>query len=278
MPSYHRPVRLEDALEHLRRDRPRILAGGTDLYAAGGNSLAGDWLDITALEPLRGIEERPDRWRIGAATTWSELLAAKLPPAFDGLKAAAREVGGAQVQNTATIAGNLCNASPAADGVPALLALDASVELASVSGTRTLGLTEFILGPRRTALAADELVTSVLVPKPGYRAASRFAKLGARRYLVISIASVAATVEHEDRRVRAARVAVGACSPVALRLAELEADLAGQPLDARLGSRVEPRHFAALAPLDDVRASAEYRLQAALVLARRMLNELGASA
>jgi len=279
MTSYLRPVKLKDALDRLRRDRPRILAGGTDLYpSAETAALPGEWLDVTALPELRGIEMQADHWRVGGATTWSELLAAKLPPLFDGLKCAAGQIGGLQVQNSGTIAGNLCNASPAADGVPALLAIDASVELASWEGTRILPLADFVLGPRRTALRPDELLSAILVPRPQRRAASGFAKLGARRYLVISIAAVAATIESEDGRVRAARVAVGACSPVAQRLAELEADLIGMPIDARLGRRAAPEHLAALAPLDDVRASADYRRRAALTLVRRVLDTLGAAA
>jgi len=279
MTSYLRPVKLKDALDRLRRDRPRVLAGGTDVYpSAETATLPGEWLDVTALPELRGIKMHADQWRVGGATTWSELLAARLPPLFDGLKCAAGQIGGIQVQNSGTLAGNLCNASPAADGVPALLALDASVELASWEGTRVLPLADFILGPRRTALRPDELLSAILVPRPQRRAASGFAKLGARRYLVISIAAVAATIESEDGRVRAARVAVGACSPVAQRLAELEADLIGMPFDARLGRHAEDRHFAALAPLDDVRASAGYRRRAAITLVRRVLGALGAAA
>jgi len=277
MTSYLRPVRLKDALDRLRRDRPRILAGGTDVYpSAETAALPGAWLDVTALPELRGIRARADHWRVGGATTWSELLAAKLPPLFNGLKCAAAQIGGLQVQNSGTLAGNLCNASPAADGAPVLLALDASVELASWAGTRVLPLAEFILGPRRTALHPDELLSAILVPTPQRRATSAFVKLGARRYLVISIAAVAATIESEEGRVRTARVAVGACSPVAQRLDELEADLIGMPIEPRLGRHAAAKHVAGLEPLDDVRASADYRRQAALTLVRRVLDSLGA--
>ena len=108
-----------------------MLAGGTDFYPARvGRAIDEDVLDIGGIDVLRGITAGPAGWRLGATTTWSELLEADLPPLFDGLKQAAREVGGRQIQNAGTFAGNLCNASPAADGVPALLALDAEVELA----------------------------------------------------------------------------------------------------------------------------------------------------
>ena len=256
-----------------------VLAGGTDHYPARvGRPLADDVLDITALDALRGIQETPHGWRIGATTSWTQIIEARLPPLFDALKQAAREVGGAQIQNSGTVAGNLCNASPAADGVPPLLALDAAVELASVAGTRTMNLGDFILGPRRTARRADELLSAVIVPKPRARARSHFLKLGARRYLVISIAMVAATIEYERGRINTARVAVGACGPVAQRLPALEAALRGAPVAADLGSRVRAEDLAPLEPIDDAHGSAAYRREAAQVLVQRCLNELGAAA
>lgn len=278
MSLYLRPTRTEEALERLAAAPLTVLAGGTDHYPGRvAKPLAENILDITALDALRGIQKTPDGWRIGATTTWTQVSEAKLPPLFDALKQAAREVGGEQIQNSGTVAGNLCNASPAADGVPALLALDAQVELASVKGTRRLRLDEFILGPRRTARDADELLTAILIPKARASARSRFLKLGARRYLVISIAMVAAVIEAERGRIAAARVAVGACSPVAQRLPALEAALVGAPLDAKLGSRVRAEHLATLAPIDDPRASADYRNEAAQTLVARCLNRLGAA-
>ncbi len=279
MSLYLRPTRTEEALERLASAPLTVLAGGTDHYPARvARPLAEDILDITALEALRGIRETEEGWRIGATTSWTQLIEAELPPLFDALKQAAREVGGVQIQNAGTVAGNLCNASPAADGVPVLLALDAEVELASVQGTRSLRLDEFILGPRRTARRADELLTAITVPDPRAAANSRFLKLGARRYLVISIAMVAAVIEAKSDYVSAARVAVGACSPVAQRLPALEQALIGAPLNARLGEQVRAEHLAPLAPLDDPRASAGYRREAAQTLIARCLNALGAQA
>ena len=149
MASYLRPRELEHALRALAAGPRVVLAGGTDYYPARvGKPLDDDILDITAIDALARIEEDEQGWRIPARCTWSALLAASLPPLFDGLKAASREVGGVQVQNSGTICGNLCNASPAADGIPNLLALDAEVELASLSGTRRVGVAEFVLGNR----------------------------------------------------------------------------------------------------------------------------------
>jgi len=273
MGSYQRPTSLPEALAALAAGPRIVLAGGTDYYPARvGRPLDDDLLDITAIRTLGGIAETEEGWRIGATATWSDLLAAPLPPLFDGLKAAAREVGGAQIQNAGTLAGNLCNASPAADGVPNLAALDATVHLASAAGERTLPVRSFVLGNRRTALRADEMVTAITVPRPARPARSAFLKLGARRYLVISIVMVAAVAEFDaDGTIAAARVAVGACSAAAVRLPDLEAALAGHRPDPAL---VRPGHLAPIAPIDDVRATAAYRRDAALTLVRRAVEAL----
>ncbi|MEO8203741.1 MAG: FAD binding domain-containing protein [Betaproteobacteria bacterium] len=272
MPEYLRPARIDAALTSLAGGRFTILAGGTDYYAARvGKPLDDAILDITAIRGLRGIDTRSDHWRIGAGASWTDVLEATLPPLFDGLKLAAREIGGVQVQNSGTLAGNLCNASPAADGVPVLLALNASVELASTRGVRVLPLGEFILGPRKTARRGDEMLTAILVPKPAHAASSHFLKLGARKYLLISIVMAGVVLEHEGGIVRKARIAVGSCSPVALRLTTLEDALIGQPMGARLAAIATEAHLAPLAPIDDVRASAGYRVDSALTVVRRTI-------
>lgn len=272
MADYLRPRVLGEALQALNRPHT-VLAGGTDFYPARvGRSITEDVLDISDIAALRGITPEANGWRLGATTTWAELVATELPALFDGLKQAALEVGGRQIQNAGTLAGNLCNASPAADGVPCLLALDAEVELASQSGMRRLPLAEFITGVRRTALRPDELLVAIRVPRPPGDARSVFGKLGARRYLVISIAMAAVTLEIVERRIASARIAVGACSPVAVRLAELEAAIAGAIIDPHLEDRIEPSHLAPLAPIDDARGSADYRRDVVLALLRRLLR------
>jgi CO/xanthine dehydrogenase FAD-binding subunit len=272
MPAYARPTLLVDALQVLAGGGATILAGGTDYYAARvGKPLTEAILDVTAIAGFREIAETAHHWRIGGGATWTDLLEAQLPPVFDGLRLAAREIGGVQIQNRGTLAGNICNASPAADGVPALLALDASVELASTGHTRVLPLAQFITGPRKTLRRAEELVAAILVPKPECAARSHFLKLGARKYLVISIAMAAVVIEHSAGVVRRARVAVGACSPVAVRLTALEEALCGQAMDAHLPDWVRAEHLAPLSPIDDVRASAAYRVDAALTVVRRTL-------
>lgn len=271
---YFRPKNLDDAIVVLNSLGGQILAGGTDFYPALGERLPqGNVVDITAVPELRGISSEQVYFRIGALTTWTEVLRAPLPPCFNALKAAAREIGSVQIQNRATVAGNVCNASPAADSVPALLILDAEVELVSAAGVRRMPLAHFITGNRQTQKKSDELLTAVLVPRQVEHAASVFLKLGARKYLVISISMVAAAVEIDSAgSVSHARVAVGSCSAVARRLSDLESDLIGQPAGEQIGSVVRPQHLASLSPLDDVRATADYRRDASLTLVRRALQ------
>ena len=282
MTAYARPQTLRDALGILS-DRPhRILAGGTDVYPA--DAAAVGWgrpgldhpdsppvLDITGIDTLAGIRRFPHRVELGALVTWTEAIESDLPAWFDCVRLAAREVGGRQIQNRGTVAGNLCNASPAADGVPALLVLNARVRLQHRGGSREVALHEFITGNRRTSLRLGELMTAIVIPAPACAARSTFLKLGARRYLVISIAMVAACLEIENGRVRDARLSVGACSEVAQRLTGLEARLEGVPA-AEAPDMVRDEDLAALSPLDDVRSSAPYRRHGARVLVRRALD------
>ncbi|MBY8977857.1 xanthine dehydrogenase family protein subunit M [Rhodobacteraceae bacterium NNCM2] len=270
---YARPDSLEEALDTLARGGVTIAAGCTDLYpATERKSLPGSILDITGIAALRGITRQEGWLKIGAATTWTEILRADLPPAFDGLKLAAREVGSIQIQNRGTIGGNLCNASPAADGVPPLLTLDAVAVLHSAAGTREVPLADLITGPRRTALRPDEMVTAILIPDAAMKGAGSFLKLGARKYLVISIAMAAARLEVAGGILTGAALAIGACGPVATRLPEVERAITGAPPDpARI---TDAAVAAALAPIDDIRADAAYRHVAAAELLRRAVAAL----
>lgn len=280
MAGYAQPTSLAEAVTLLGDGGWTVLAGGTDVYPAlGENPLTSPVMDISRLGDLRGIAPSPDGGiRIGALTTWTDIVRASLPPAFRALQQAAREVGSVQIQNRATIAGNLCNASPAADGVPPLLALDARVELASRSGNRTLPLSDFIQGNRKTARDSGELLTFIHVPAAGLQGNSAFFKLGSRRYLVISIAMIAARLAADGNGIiTGAAVAVGACSAVAQRLPALESALIGQNLQAAAGIAA-PQHLAALSPIDDVRAPAGYRMDAALEGVRRALAMAGEGA
>lgn len=279
MTAYLRPRSLEEAIAIRAARDVAVIAGGTDIYPAHtarrawGEPTHKDVLDITAIPRLGTIEATAAGWRIGCLVTWSALAEAPLPALFDGLKRAAREVGGRQVQNRATIVGNLCTASPAGDGIPNLLALDAGVEIARPQGQRIVPLAEFLTGYRATALCADEIVTALLVPRlDGAR--GHFEKLGARRYLVISIAMAAGVVATDAAgRIATARLALGACSAVAQRLPALEAALQGVAL-AEAAEVPQLAHLTGLSPIDDVRATAAYRREAALTLLRDLLRGL----
>jgi CO/xanthine dehydrogenase FAD-binding subunit len=270
---YLRPEKLNHALKSLADHGGLIMAGGTDVFPAHvGRPLPSRILDVTKVAELRGISSTPDEFRFGGAVSWSEILATPLPSMFDALKAAARDVGSIQIQNRGTIAGNLCNASPAADGIPPLLALDAEVELASMRGTRRLKLEDFIIGYRRTARMPDEILSAVIVPFLSSGARSAFLKLGSRRYLVISIIMSAAVVHTNNHgHVDDIRIALGAASPVAQRLKSLESDLLNQPASLLAQFEITDAHLVPLSPIDDVRATASYRRDAAKELIRRTL-------
>ncbi|WP_121062606.1 FAD binding domain-containing protein [Chachezhania antarctica] len=273
--AYLSPTELTDALAALRDGQAKVIAGGTDVFPAMARGKGpAAFLDVTRIAGLTSITSDDGGTRIGAAVSWSAIVAADLPPAFDALKEAAREVGSIQIQNAGTIAGNICNASPAADGVPALLALDARVEIASADrGVRVLPLADFLLGVRKTALEADELVTAVLVPPQPDGMGSAFAKLGSRRYLVISITMTAANILLDrEGAIAEARIAVGACSAVARRLPDLERALIGQRPDA---ADVLAEHLGPLSPIDDVRGSAAYRLDVVQEQCRRAIQRAG---
>lgn len=281
--AFLRPTQLSEALGALAGGGPGgaswvLVAGATDHYPARvGRSPAEDVLDVTAIAGLRGVTAVDGGWRIGGLTTWTDLVEADLPPLFDGLVTAALAVGGLQIQARATVVGNVCNASPAADGMPNLLALDAVVELESHRGPRRVAIGEFVTGNRRTVREPHELVTGLFVPapKPGTSVRSTFEKLGSRAYLVISIAMVAAVVEVDpDGRIARARVAVGACSEVAQRLTALESELTGLPATPASAGIARAEHLAALSPIDDVRGSGAYRRDAALTLVRRALEKV----
>ncbi len=274
-----RPASIDEAVRALT-DGGVILSGGTDFYPAlVDRPLPTRIVDLSGIAALRGIALGGDEIRIGGRTTWTDVVRADLPPAFAALKAAAREVGSVQIQNAGTVAGNLCNASPAADGVPPLLALDASVELASAEGTRRLPLAAFITGYRKTALRPGEILTEVIVPRRHEAARSVFRKLGARRYLVISIVMVAASL-HRDAsgRIVHARIAVGAASAVAQRLRALEARLESAPPGRRAATLVADADLDVLSPIDDVRATAAYRRDAVLTELRRALADADGAA
>jgi CO/xanthine dehydrogenase FAD-binding subunit len=271
--TYYRPTTIEDALSMLSSSTAAIIAAGcTDLFPlTSAPQMTGHVLDVTGIKDMRGITDMGDVRRIGGATTWTDIIRADLPPSYDMLKLAAREIGSIQIQNVGTIAGNLCNASPAADSIPCLLALDASVELTSTAGRRQMLLSEFLLGPRKTMRQPDEIMTAIIIPKSSEAGISSFRKLGTRKYLIISIVMAAARIDITDNHITQAALSLGSCSPVAVRLNKVEQALIGTSLDD--ASRLTAADLfaatdveAVIHPIDDVRGSANYRIQAATTL------------
>jgi CO/xanthine dehydrogenase FAD-binding subunit len=269
------PTTLAEALE-ARAARPEavLISGGTDLMVEvnAGRSRPATLLDLSRIAELRSWEQRDGAVRIGAGLTFARIgdELAEFPP----LVQAARAVGSPQIRNRGTIGGNLATASPAGDSLPVLAAYEGEVLLASTRGERRLRWDEFLLGPKRTALAADELIVGVewpLVEGPG-----SFAKVGTRNAMVISIASTCLQLDTTERRVR---LALGSVAPTVVRALEAEELASGAiPWDdpERPLAEQTAREFGALAasaahPIDDVRGSAAYRRRAVEVLARRAL-------
>lgn len=274
--QFSSPVSLTDALEALAEDDVTVLAGGTDVYPAlVGKDLPGHLLDISGIRALQGLRvvERDDGvfLRIGACTSWTAIAEATLGPGFAALQQVATQIGAVQVQNAGTIAGNLCTASPAGDGIPVLLALDARIELQSTRNARVVPMASFITGYRTTARAADELVVAVEIPIRESDHVSAFVKFGTRSHLVISLAMVAASVVRDaSDRIVDARVAVGACSAVAQRLESVENRVvAAEPV------RIGVDDLSVLSPLDDIRCSARFRRVLVVELVGRALTACG---
>jgi CO/xanthine dehydrogenase FAD-binding subunit len=276
--SYIQPQNLTDAISALSRPGApdtMIISGCTDVYPAHVGKLLPEFLlDVSAVSEMRQISIGKHETRIGGAVTWSEIVKAELPPAFAALKCAAKQVGSIQVQNRGTIAGNICNASPAADGIPPLLILNAEIELASTTGTRRMALSDFILGYRKTAIRPGEILSAIIVPYSPQGARTSFVKLGARKYLVISIVMVAAYVlKNADGSISDARVAIGSASEKALRLHHLESELKGLKPDIKPSALLRREHISLLKPIDDVRATSGYRHDAAMQLIAEAIDQ-----
>jgi CO/xanthine dehydrogenase FAD-binding subunit len=286
--TVHAPDRLPDALAALAGDpAPTVLAGGTDLMVDVnyGRRRPGDVLSLRRLAELR-------RWRagrsevvLGAAVTYTTLLGPELTRALPALAQAARTVGSPQIRNTGTVGGNLATASPAGDTLPVLVAHEAQVELASAAdGQRTLPVADLIVGPKHTALRLDELITAVRVPV--LAGPAEFLKIGVRNAMVIAVANCALAIDGPSRTVRCV---LGSVGPVPIRDPETESWLADR-LDwadgvvsttsaSVLAAEFGDRMAAASRPIDDHRATAEYRRHAVGVLARRALERaLGVAA
>lgn len=257
--------------------RARVLAGGTDLLIQmeGGRHQPEVLIQLSRIPELRQIAGSPTGGvRIGASATLRQVenhpvIVARYPALSQG----AREVGSVQIRNLATLAGNVCNASPSADTAPALLAYDAEVELTRADGsTRSVPLGEFWTGPGRTTLEPDELLTAVVLPPASSETRSFYQKLAVRKAMDLAMVGLCVTLTPGEASPRNVRIALGAVAPVCLRAREAEAavERGGAGAIAEAAALAE----AAASPIDDQRASAAYRREMVRVLTTRALTRL----
>ena len=273
-----RPRHLAEAVELLATGH-RPFAGGTDLMvlAEAGKLPHRRWVSVWGLPELQGIEERADRVVVGALTTYaqvqrSELLRREYPL----LCAAAAETGGVALQNRGTLGGNVANASPAADSPPALLVYDAELELVSPDGVRRVPYASFHRGYRKMDLGTGELIRAIHLPRrPAGRWREVYRKVGTRRAQAISKVCFAGALALAGGKVEEVRLAFGSVAPVPLRAARAEAVLRGQPLAAETIAAATAELGREIAPIDDFRSTARYRLQVAQRLLADFLGEAG---
>jgi len=272
---YEAPETVEGAAAALATatGEARVLAGGTDLLVQMRSEVVDPALivDIKRIAETRRITEEKGGWRIGAAVTGAELKEhARLKQAWPGVVEAANLIGSTQVQGRATLGGNLCNGSPAADSVPALIAAGAVATLAGPKGRRDLPVEDVMLGPRKLALTKGEFVVSFLLPPRPPRSSDAYLRFIPRTEMDIAVvgAGVSLTVD-EGGTITAARVSVGAVAPRVLLVSEAATAIVGSRLDRAAQDRLEAAARAVCAPIDDKRGTVEFRIQVAGVLARR---------
>jgi len=276
--NYHRPKELGEALAmiHEFKDNCILIAGGTDLIPAlrrGTVSLESrNLVDLRWLKELDYIRRKEDWIQIGAVTRLSDLedseIIRKYAPV---LSDAAGQIGSLQIRNQGTLGGNLCNASPAADTAPPLLALRARVLLKSLDRQRVVPLDQFFLGPGKTLLMPGEILAEIQVPIPQDEERFCFLKLGRRNAFTLSIVSVATWVKVEQEIIQGIRIALGAVAPTPMRALKSEEYLAGQRVSEKILDQGAKIVSGEVQPLSDVRANAEYRKDMSYILTRRAI-------
>jgi carbon-monoxide dehydrogenase medium subunit len=272
---YEAPESLEGVVALLAgaKGEARVLAGGTDLLVQIRADVVDPELivDIKKIRETRTVTEEQGGWRIGAAATGAELREhPRLRQVWPGVVEAANLIGSTQVQGRATLGGNLCNGSPAADSVPALIAAGAVASLAGPNGRRTLPVEDVMLGPRKLALTTGEIVVSFLLPARPPRSADAYLRFIPRTEMDIAVVGAGVSLSLDTGgTITAARVSLGAVAARVLLVAEAAQAIIGSRLDRAAQDRLEAAARAACAPIDDKRGTVEFRIQVAGVLARR---------
>lgn len=276
--EFKSPGSIQEACRLLDATGSRPIAGGTDVIPQmrDGRFQAGTLVDISRIPDLSYVKQINGEIAIGSTTTHTMIVDSPLiRKRARFLAEVSGIVGGVQTQNRGTLGGNIANASPAGDTLPVLLALDATLDLVSQSGERSLALADFLRGPGRTAILSGEIIRQVRFAPLAQGAQSLFLRLGNRKGMLISVVSVALVLELDAAgRVRDCRIALGAVAPTPIRCREAEAILLGRPVDAGLIENAAAAAEAASRPIDDVRASAAYRRHIVRVLVRRGLKQL----
>ncbi len=273
--QYLSPNTVEDAVQLLasRTGECRVLAGGTDLLVRlrSGMTEPDSVLDIKRIDELRRITREDGGWRIGAAVPGAEMSEnADLVSDWPGVVEAVGLIGSTQIQGRATMAGNLCNASPAADSVPALVAADAVARVAGPDGVRDVAVFDVPDGPGKTSLGRDEFITSIFLPARPARSGDAYLRFIPRTEMDIAVVGCAVSLTLDAAGTcTAARVALGAVGPKVIAVKEAADILTGSIIDAATLDRVAQACSAAANPIDDKRGTADYRKHVAGVLARR---------
>jgi len=264
--NYHKPKNLNEALKLLKElGDAKPIAGGTDLMVDMkiGRVKTRNLIDISDLREIRKIEFHKDSIIIGAAVTLQEIINnERIRREIPILVEAAENLGSWQIRNVATIGGNICNASPAADMAPPLLILNSKLKLSSINGDRVIPLEKFFKGPRQTELMVDELLTEIVVPKESCNAGMKFIKIGRRRAHTLSIVAVAVAVRTMEDKIEYVRIALNSIAPTPIRAYKTEEELIGSRVNEVEGK--VKKLIEEIKPISDVRASAEYRREMAV--------------
>lgn len=278
MSSYHQVDNLEEALSLLAKPNHQFLvfAGGTDLMVQQKEAIKNasrPILSLSQIKELKDIQWHQDFISIGAAVTIQKLADDEcLKKSFPCLAQGAISLGSWQVRNLATLGGNICNASPSADLGPPLLVYDTQVVLKSITGERTINLSDFLLGPGQKDLAENELLICFKIPRPAENSISLYLKHSPRRAMEIALVGVACLLTFDGLKIKTARLSLGAVAITALRLQAAEEYLAGKMLTAEVIENVAKMAQAEAKPISDIRSSAEYRLDMVGVYVKKALN------
>jgi CO/xanthine dehydrogenase FAD-binding subunit len=279
--DYVAPASVDEAVAVLKQhgQSARVLAGGTDLIVQEreGRRNVGVMVDVKAIPELTGISIASDgSLKVGAAASCANIYRnAEVQKRFPALIDSASLIGGIQIQSRASLGGNLCNSSPAADSIPTLIALGAQCEIAGPGGRRTVAVEDFCTAPGRNVLGDGEMLVSLTFPAPAARSGAAFERFIPRNEMDIAVANAAAsiTLSGDGSRFEAARIALGAVAPTPLFVKAAGEALVGQPVNAETIEKAAAAARAAATPITDMRGSIEQRKHLAAVLTRRVINK-----